>query len=96
MPSRLKALLGLFEESAGGAPLEVVWGRSAELRQRWAAGQLEEEMGRNSWINVAAEPGIIFDTPVEQRYAKALSLLGIDAGMPSTAEIGRASCRERV
>ncbi len=41
VPARLKALLGLFDESSGGAPLEVVWGRSAELRQRWAAGQLD-------------------------------------------------------
>jgi putative transcriptional regulator len=49
----------------------------------WGAGQLEDEMGRNSWINVSAEPGIIFDTPVEQRYDKALSLLGIDARMLS-------------
>lgn len=44
----------------------------------WGAGQLEDELGRNGWLNVAAEPSIIFDTPVEQRYDKALSLLGID------------------
>jgi len=49
----------------------------------WGAGQLEEEIGRNSWINVGAEPTIIFDTPVEQRYDKALSLLGIDPRMLS-------------
>ena len=49
----------------------------------WAAGQLEDEMSRNGWINVDAEPGIIFDTPVGERYGKALSLLGIDAGMLS-------------
>ncbi|MFZ2649510.1 MAG: YqgE/AlgH family protein [Burkholderiaceae bacterium] len=49
----------------------------------WAAGQLEDEMSRNGWIHVGAEPGIIFDTPVEQRYARALSLLGIDAHMLS-------------
>ncbi len=49
----------------------------------WAAGQLEDEMSRNGWINVEAEPGIIFDTPVGERYGKALSLLGIDAGMLS-------------
>ena len=49
----------------------------------WGAGQLEDEMGRNSWINVSAAPEIIFDTPVEQRYDKALSLLGIDARMLS-------------
>ncbi len=49
----------------------------------WGAGQLEDEIGRNSWINVGAEPGVIFDTPVEQRYDKALSLLGIDPRMLS-------------
>jgi len=49
----------------------------------WGAGQLEDEMGRNSWINVSAAPEIIFDTPVEQRYDRALSLLGIDARMLS-------------
>jgi putative transcriptional regulator len=50
----------------------------------WAAGQLEDEMSRNSWINVDAQPEIIFSTPIEQRYDKALSLLGIDPVMLST------------
>jgi putative transcriptional regulator len=50
----------------------------------WGAGQLEDEMGRNTWINVDAEPEIIFSTPVDQRYDKALSLLGIDPAMLST------------
>ncbi len=49
----------------------------------WGAGQLEDEMSRNNWINVAAAPEVIFDTPVEQRYGRALSLLGIDPGMLS-------------
>ena len=49
----------------------------------WGAGQLEDEMSRNNWINVAAAPEVIFDTPVEHRYGRALSLLGIDAGMLS-------------
>jgi putative transcriptional regulator len=44
----------------------------------WSAGQLEEELARNGWLTVDAEPGVIFDTPVEQRYDKALALLGID------------------
>ncbi|MBL0720472.1 YqgE/AlgH family protein [Piscinibacter sp. Jin2] len=55
----------------------------------WSAGQLEEELGRNGWITVAAEPTLIFDTPVEQRYKRALSLLGIDLGMLSS-EAGHA------
>jgi putative transcriptional regulator len=49
----------------------------------WGAGQLEEELGRNGWLNVDAEPDVIFDTPVDQRYEKALSLLGIQPGMLS-------------
>jgi putative transcriptional regulator len=51
----------------------------------WSAGQLEDEMGRNGWINVGAVPEVIFDTPVEKRYERALSLLGIDLGMLSQA-----------
>ncbi len=50
----------------------------------WGAGQLEDELSRNGWLNVEADPGVIFDTPVEQRYNRALSLLGIDAMMLSS------------
>ena len=49
----------------------------------WGAGQLEDEMARNGWLNVAADPGVIFDTPVEQRYGRAVSLLGFDPAMLS-------------
>jgi putative transcriptional regulator len=49
----------------------------------WGAGQLEEEIGRNGWLTVNASPEIIFDTPIEQRYDKALALLGIDPRMLS-------------
>jgi putative transcriptional regulator len=49
----------------------------------WAAGQLEDEIGRNGWLTVQAEPSVIFDTPIDQRYQKALSLLGIDPRMLS-------------
>ena len=31
-----------------------------------------------AWLTVDADPAIIFDTPAEQRYQRALSLLGID------------------
>jgi putative transcriptional regulator len=44
----------------------------------WGAGQLEEELSRNGWLNVNAVPDVIFDTPVDQRYERALSLLGIN------------------
>ncbi len=43
----------------------------------WDAGQLEEEISHNGWLNVEADPKIIFDVPPEERFAAALSLLGI-------------------
>ncbi|MDQ6629643.1 MAG: YqgE/AlgH family protein [Pseudomonadota bacterium] len=75
-----KDVLEALASGAGPKKILVTLGYSG-----WAAGQLEDEMSKNGWINVAAEPGIIFDTPVGQRYDKALSLLGIDAGMLSSA-----------
>lgn len=55
----------------------------------WSAGQLEEEIARNGWLTVEADPAIIFDTPIEQRFSAALKLLGIDP-MMLTAEAGHA------
>ena len=49
----------------------------------WQAGQLEDELGRNGWLTVDADPAVIFDTPVEARYERALSLLGFDPRMLS-------------
>ncbi|CAD5372685.1 conserved hypothetical protein [Rubrivivax sp. A210] len=49
----------------------------------WQAGQLEDELGRNGWLTVDADPKVIFDTPIEQRYGRALSLLGFDPLMLS-------------
>ncbi|WP_309625903.1 YqgE/AlgH family protein [Methylibium sp.] len=50
----------------------------------WGAGQLEDEIARNGWITVGAKPELIFETPIEQRYDRALGLLGIDARMLSS------------
>ena len=57
--------------------------RVAALTCALSAGQLEEEISRNGWLTVDAQPEIIFDTPVELRYERALSLLGIDPRMLS-------------
>jgi putative transcriptional regulator len=73
-----KDVLEALSNGAGPKKILVTLGYSG-----WGAGQLEDEMSRNGWINVSAEPGIIFDTPVEQRYDRALSLLGISSGMLS-------------
>ncbi len=73
-----KDVLEALSHGAGPKKLLVTLGYSG-----WGAGQLEDELGRNGWITVAAQPEVIFDTPAEQRYERALSLLGIDARMLS-------------
>ena len=61
--------------SGGGGPrkLLITLGYSA-----WGEGQLESELAENCWLTVAADQAVIFDTPIEQRYDKALSLLGVE------------------
>jgi putative transcriptional regulator len=49
----------------------------------WSAGQLEDELGRNGWLTVDADPAVIFDTPIDERYDRALALLGFDPRMLS-------------
>lgn len=44
----------------------------------WGAGQLEQELADNAWLTVPADPAIVFDTPVEQRWQAAARRLGID------------------
>lgn len=51
----------------------------------WAPGQLEHELAQNAWLTVKAEPRILFETPVAQRYDAALKSLGIDLSMLSDA-----------
>jgi putative transcriptional regulator len=55
----------------------------------WGEGQLESELGENSWLTVDATRELIFDTPVEQRYEAALGLLGLQSWMISN-QIGHA------
>jgi putative transcriptional regulator len=48
----------------------------------WSAGQLEDEISRNGWLNVSTNlediKKIIFETPYEQRYEKVMNIIGID------------------
>ncbi len=44
----------------------------------WEAGQLEDEILANSWINVPATETLVFDTPFEKRWSDAADTLGID------------------
>jgi putative transcriptional regulator len=49
----------------------------------WGEGQLESELGENSWLTVQADARLIFETPVAQRYEQALKLLGLESWMLS-------------
>jgi putative transcriptional regulator len=73
-----KDVLEALSNGAGPKKILITLGYSG-----WGAGQLEDEMGRNGWLTVDAAPEVIFDTPIEQRYDRALALLGIDPRMLS-------------
>lgn len=73
-----KDVLEAIAQGAGPSKMLITLGYSG-----WSAGQLEDELGRNGWLTVAADPSVIFDTPVERRYERALQLLGIDPRMLS-------------
>ena len=44
----------------------------------WGAGQLEQEIKDNAWLNSPADSSIIFRIPVEQRWEAAAALAGVD------------------
>jgi putative transcriptional regulator len=79
-----KDVLEAISEGTGPSKVLVSLGYSS-----WGEGQLETELRANSWLTVEADPAIIFDTPVAQRYDKALALLGLQAWMIST-QVGHA------
>ena len=51
----------------------------------WSAGQLEQEIAQNAWLTVAADPEVLFETPVDERLPAAMRLLGIDFSRLSDA-----------
>lgn len=55
----------------------------------WAAGQLEHEIVQNSWLSAPADHTILFETPVEHRWAAAAQLMGVDLSKLSS-EAGHA------
>ena len=73
-----KDVLEALSMGAGPRRIFVSLGYSS-----WGEGQLESEISDNSWLTVEADLGVIFDTPVEQRYDKALMLLGFESWMLS-------------
>lgn len=51
----------------------------------WGPGQLEDEIARNSWLTVQADPAVIFETPPDERLQRAFGLLGINPAFLTSA-----------
>jgi putative transcriptional regulator len=79
-----KDVLEAVAEGQGPARFLLTLGHAG-----WGAGQLEEEISRNGWLTVEADPKIVFDVPAEERLEAALSLLGVSLSMLS-GEAGHA------
>lgn len=73
-----KDVLEALATGAGPRRVLVTLGYSA-----WGEGQLESEIAENSWLTVEADLAVLFETPVEQRYDRALALLGLQSWMLS-------------
>ncbi|MBD8685714.1 YqgE/AlgH family protein [Rhizobium sp. CFBP 13717] len=55
----------------------------------WGPGQLENEISSNGWLNCPASEDLIFDRSLNNKYERALGLMGVDPRMLS-AEAGHA------
>ncbi len=77
--STSKDILAAVADGRGPDKLQISLGYAG-----WEKGQLEEEIAANSWLTVAAEDWVIFDTPVEERYNCAIKLLGFDPALLSS------------
>ncbi|MFD2238593.1 YqgE/AlgH family protein [Aureimonas populi] len=44
----------------------------------WGAGQLEDEIASNGWLTCRADVDIIFDRRLDEKYGRALAILGVD------------------
>src|SRR5207249_10875282 len=73
-----KDVLEALSTGAGPRKVLVSLGYAA-----WGEGQLEAELSENSWLTVPADLAVIFDTPVAERYDRALMLLGLQSWMLS-------------
>jgi putative transcriptional regulator len=72
--------------ATGGGPRE---GILALGYANWGPGQLDDEIRQNSWLNVSADVGLLFDTDNDSKWTRALAKLHIQPGQLSSLS-GRA------
>jgi putative transcriptional regulator len=51
----------------------------------WGAGQLEGEIQQNGWLNCPADPSVVFDFAIEEKYERAMRVIGVDPAMLSSS-----------
>lgn len=66
-------ILEALAEGRGPRQMVIVLGYSG-----WGAQQLESELHEHAWLSVDANPSIIFEVPLPQRWDAAARLIGID------------------
>jgi len=66
----------LMELIERGEPLLLCLGYAG-----WGAGQLDSEIEQGGWLFTDIDPELIFDTPEEDRYQRALGALGLEEHM---------------
>lgn len=66
-------ILEAMAEGAGPTHVVVALGCAG-----WGAGQLEFELGENSWLTVPADNELLFALPLDQRWHAAGGRIGID------------------
>lgn len=55
----------------------------------WGPGQLESEISANGWLNVPADPALVFDPSIDDKWTRAMGKLGINLSLLS-GEAGHA------
>ena len=92
---REEETLGIGEEFAMTATLDIfrAKGRGEGPRQGivalgyagWAPGQLDAEIQANSWLVVAADSHLVFETDDDSKWQRALAKLGVSPEMLSSS-----------
>lgn len=49
----------------------------------WSAGQLDDEIRDNAWLNVPADADLLFGPEIDRKWERAIGKIGIDFGMLS-------------
>ena len=79
-PKVLETLVALGEGYSPTRQVRVFAGYAG-----WSPGQLEKEMSDNGWLTVPADPEIVFDPSIDDKWRRAMGKLGINPSLLSGA-----------